>query len=530
MKFNAMDNTPSGAPFTNMLALFSFLASVIANPILTSGAANSLAPRANCRLGTCGLGIQCFKANSCVGVNLLDPNWTHCSICSCPGRAYGGRTDPTCIVDTECLNVQLGNRPDPCGHKGHLVGGREASPEPAPQKGNGGVIDPNAINKNIPDKIPYSTTTADHIASLPEGSDIDPDILKNIKDELAESFAVNARSDLMNEFARLVDDGPGGPITPDAAMLERLRPISHPENHGGCYTVKNGVTVEKRGGCSNVEDDIDIDSDIDVDLRKRGGCYTVENGVTVEKRGGCGTAEGDIDVDAGLDIDLHKRSGCYTVEKGVVVEKRGGCENLKDHISITNDIDGDLDAHIHKRGGCYTVDNGVIVEKRGGCSTAENDIDINGDIDSDINLDLHKRGGCYKIENGVIVEKRGGCGTVEGDIDIDGDIDVDLHKRGGCYTIENGVAVEKRGGCGTVEGDIDIDGDIDVDLRTRGSCFTVENGVRVENWGGCGSLELEVEAVVEKRVGCFVEEGGVVYAKPNCDGPSHFGPPFPRDA
>ncbi|KFY75832.1 hypothetical protein V498_09905 [Pseudogymnoascus sp. VKM F-4517 (FW-2822)] len=492
MKLNTMDNTPSGALFTNMLALFSFLASVIANPILTSGAANSLAPRANCRLGTCGLGIQCFKANSCVGVNLLAPNWTHCSICSCPGRAYGGRTDPTCIVDTECLNVQLGNRPDPCGHKGHLVGGREASPEPAPQKGNGGVIDPNAIIKNIPDKIPYSTTTADHIASLPEGSYIDPDILKNIKDELAESLALNARSDLMNEFARLVDDGPGGPITPDAAMLERLRPISHPEEHGGCYTVKNGVTVEKRGGCSNVKDDIDIDSDIDVDLRKRGGCYTVEN--------------------------------------GVVVEKRGGCENLKDHISIMNDIDGDLDVNIHKRGGCYTVENGVIVEKRGGCSTAENDIDIDGDIDSDINLDLHKRGGCYKIESGVIVEKRGGCGTVEGDIDIGSDIDVDLHKRGGCYTIENGVAVEKRGGCGTVEGDIDIDGDIDVDLRTRGGCFTVENGVRVEKRGGCGSLELEVEAVVEKRVGCFVEEGGVVYAKPNCDGPSHSGPPFPRDA
>ena len=94
MKFNTMDNTPSGALLTNILAMFSFLVSVLASPISTAGEANSLAAKANCILGSCDLGGKCFKANSCFGVNLFDPDWSHCGICNCPGQAFGGRTDP----------------------------------------------------------------------------------------------------------------------------------------------------------------------------------------------------------------------------------------------------------------------------------------------------------------------------------------------------------------------------------------------------------------------------------------------------
>ncbi|KFZ10878.1 hypothetical protein V502_07873 [Pseudogymnoascus sp. VKM F-4520 (FW-2644)] len=405
MKFNTMDNTLSVVLFTNILTLFSFLATVLASPILTAGAANSLAPKAACILGSCELGRLCYKAGSCFGVNLFNQDWSHCSICACPSQAFGGRTDPKCVMDIECLNVQLGNRPDPCAHKANRVAGREASPDPAPQR-DGGLIDPNSTHPNIKEleNIPESLAISNYLSSLPKGSYVDPEILKKLRDTLPQSHVVKERSDLINEFARLVDDGPGGPVTPDAAMMERLRPISHPE--------------------------------------KRGGCYTVENGVVVEKRGGCGTVEGDIDIDGELEVNIHKRGGCYTVENGVVVEKRGGCGDI--------DVDGELDVNLHKRGGCYTVENGVTVEKRGGCGTAENNIDV------------------------------------------DGELKVDLHTP----TIENGVRVEKRGGRGTAESDIDIDSDINVK--------------------------------VEKRVGCFVEENGVVYAKHNCNGANHEGPRYRR--
>lgn len=291
-------------------------------------------------------------------------------------------------MDTECLNVQLGNRPDPCAHKGNRVAGREASPDPAPQR-DGGVIDPNSTHPNIKelDNIPESLAVSNYLSSLPKGSYVDPEILKKLRDTLPQSHVLNERSDLMNEFARLVDDGPGGPVTPDAAMMERLRPISHPEKRGGCYTVENGVTVEKRGGCGSVEDGIDVDGELEVNIHKRGGCYTVENGDVVEKRGGCGTVEDIIDIDGELDVSLHQRGGCYTVENGVRIERRGGCGDI--------DVDGDLEVNLHRRGGCFTIENGVRVEKRGGC----------GSVELEVEATVEKRVGCFVEENGVVYAK-----------------------------------------------------------------------------------------------------------------------------
>lgn len=257
-------------------------------------------------------------------------------------------------MDTECLNVQLGNRPDPCARKGNQFAGREASPDPALQR-DGGVIDPNSTNPDIeePDNIPESLAISNYIASLPKGSYIDPEIPKKLRDTLPQSHVVNKRDELMSEFARLIDDGPSGPVTPDTAMMERLGPISHPEKRGGCYTVENGVVVEKRGGCGTVEGDIDIDGELDVDLRKRGGCYTVENGVVVEKRGGCGSVEDGIDVDGELEVNIHKRGGCYTIENGVVVEKRGGCGS----------VELEVEATVEKRVGCFVLEDGVVYAK-----------------------------------------------------------------------------------------------------------------------------------------------------------------------
>ena len=295
-------------------------------------------------------------------------------------------------MDTECLNVQLGNRPDPCAHKGNRVAGREASPDPAPQR-DGGVIDHYSTHPDIKelDNIPESLAISNYLSSLPKGSYVDPEILKKLRDTLPQSHVLKGRSDLMNEFARLVDDGPGGPVTPDAAMMERLRSISHPEKRGGCYTVENGVVVEKRGGCSTLEGGIDIDDELDVDLRKRGGCYTVENGVVVEKRGGCGSVENGIDVDGELEVNIHKRGGCYTVENGVTVEKRGGCGSVENNV----DIDGELDVSLHERGGCFTIENGVRVEKPGGC----------GSVELEVEAGVEKRVGCFVLEDGVVYAK-----------------------------------------------------------------------------------------------------------------------------
>ncbi|KFY14876.1 hypothetical protein V491_05873 [Pseudogymnoascus sp. VKM F-3775] len=363
MKFDTLDNTRNGAMFTNILALFSFLASVLAStlasPILNTREVNSIASKSDCILGACGLGDQCFKANSCFGVNLFNPDWSHCKICACAGQAFGGRVDPKCVIDTECLNVQLGNHPDPCAQK--------VRSEEAPEIESREASSNSQLLRSDIDEYPGFK---EFHSDLPQGSVIDPDDMKRIGESLPPSHIVDERSELMDEFARFIDDGPGGPIIPDAAMMERLRPISHPA--------------------------------------KRGGCYTFENGVVVQKRGGCGTVNNDIDIDA--------------------------------------------DANIHKRGGCYTVENGVVVDKRGGCSTVETNTDVDADTDAEVNVDLDNRGGCY----------------------------------------------------------------------------TIENGVRVEKLGGCGSVDLEVEAGVEKRVGCVVQENGIVYARPDCNDPNRgTGPPFP---
>ncbi|KFY13225.1 hypothetical protein V492_03402 [Pseudogymnoascus sp. VKM F-4246] len=478
MKLDTMGSTPRGVSFTNALVLFSFLASVLASPILTTRGPN-------CKLSTCELGRQCFKAGSCFGINLFDPDWSHCKICACPSQAFGGRTDPQCVMDIECLNVQLGNRPDPCAKKASEAVPEIASREVGPQTGDDGTIDPfsakpnikapaniTALNdilnylknlpegssidpevlkklsealqaanlsgrtaidlfsanpnikartdiaalneilnylKNLPEgssidpevlkrlrealKAANLTGRADidpfsanrnikartdigefieiikYINSLPEGASIDPEVLKRLSDGVPGSNILNGRTDidpevldklrqslppthvlnertvtpeLMEEFARLIDDGPNGPITPDAAMMERLRPITHP---------------------GDFEDTIDIEVPVSVDLKKRGGCYTVENGAIVEKRGGCGNINDDIDVDIPVNVNLKTRGGCYTVDNGVVVEKRGGCGNIEDAI----DADIAVDVGLKKRGDCYTVENGVVVEKRGGC-------------------------------------------------------------------------------------------------------------------------------------------------------------------
>lgn len=203
-------------------------------------------------------------------------------------------------MDTDCLNVQLGNTPDPCGHKGHQYGGRAASANPAPQR-DGGVIDKYATKPNIkaPSNIPESIPFTNYLASR---STIEADAVEKLRDAKPESHVLNERDELMKEYARLIDDGPSGPVIPDAAMMARLRSITHPGKRG-CYTVEveNGAMVERRGACDTVENntdiDGDVDADVDVDLKKRGGCFTVENGVIVEKRGGCGSVGPDVEGD-----------------------------------------------------------------------------------------------------------------------------------------------------------------------------------------------------------------------------------------
>ncbi|OBT82560.1 hypothetical protein VE02_08530 [Pseudogymnoascus sp. 03VT05] len=331
MKFNTMDNTSSGALITNTLALFSFLASVLASPISTPDAPNSLASKSTCTIGHCGLSGTCFKEGSCFGINIFNPDWSHCAICSCPGQAFGGRTDPTCIMDQDCLTVQLGTKPDPCAHKGHRYGGREASADPAPQR-DGGVIAKYSTNPNIeaPANIPESIPFTNYLASRqPEGPAIDPDALEKLSEAKPESHILHERDELMKEYARLIDDGPGGPVLPDAAMMERLRSITHPEKRA-CYTVENGNIVS--GACDTAENKIDIDSDVEADLKRRGGCFTVENGVIVEKRGGCGTVEPDVEaaVDPLAEGDprdplatVEKRVGCFVEEDGMVYAEPG---------------------------------------------------------------------------------------------------------------------------------------------------------------------------------------------------------------
>ncbi|OBT79313.1 hypothetical protein VF21_01861 [Pseudogymnoascus sp. 05NY08] len=364
MKFNTMDNTSSAALLTNTLALFSLLASVLASPISTPDAPNSLASKSTCTIGHCGLSGTCFKEGSCFGINIFDPDWSHCAICSCPGQAFGGRTDPTCVMDQDCLNVQLGSKPDPCANKGHRYGGREASANPAPQR-DGGVVDKYSTNPNIeaPANIPESTPFTNYLASRqPEGPAIDPDVLEKLREAKPESHILHGRDELMEEYARFIDDGPGGPATPDAAMMERLRSITHPEKRA-CYTVENGDIVSS--ACGTVENNVDVNgdvnADVDADLKKRGGCFTVENGVIVEKRGGCGTTELDADIDA----DLKKRGGCFTVENGVIVEKRGGCGTVEPDVEAAVDPVAEGDSRdplgtVEKRVGCFVEEDGMV--------------------------------------------------------------------------------------------------------------------------------------------------------------------------
>ncbi|KFY00367.1 hypothetical protein V490_01390 [Pseudogymnoascus sp. VKM F-3557] len=457
MKVNTMNNTPIGVLLANTLAVSSLVASVVASPILTPGTA--LTSKKSCIFGSCGLGNRCRKENSCVGINLFDQDWSHCQTCACPSQVFGRRTDPTCVMDYDCLNVQLGNRPDPCAQTMRRaapspeIADREASADPVLLRAAGvrgdGVIDPVDPNAKLPDFKKYLASTSQRSPIEPD--DVDAAAIERLRDSLPPSHVIRKRSELMDEFARLIDDGPSGPVTPDAAMMERLRSITHPEKRGGCYTIENGVAVEKRGGCGkeDVNDLIDVDADVDadgdLDFRKRGGCYTTENGVAVEKRGGCGLKEDGIDLGTDLDVDvLRKRGACYAIENGAIVEKHGGC-GLREG-TIVNDIpDGDF--HASKRGGCFTVENGSIVEKRGGCGLKD------GDGDND----------------------------VDGDIYVD--VDVNRKKRGGCYTVENGAIVEKR--------------------------------------GGCRSEELEAEANVEKRSGCFIETNGLLFVDPDCGVPDH---------
>jgi hypothetical protein len=338
---------------------------------------------------------------------------------------------------------------------------REASADPVLQRAAGvrgdGVVDPIDPNAKLPDFKNYLASASQR--SPTEPNDADAATLQMLRDALPPSHIIRKRSELMDEFARLVDDGPSGPFTPDAAMMERLRSITHPEKRGGCYTVENGVTFEKRGGCGQRNDDDNIDATVDIDLRKRGGCYTIENGVAVEKRGGCGKedvndlTDVDDDVNADVDVTLGKRGGCYTVENGAIVEKRGGC-GLREG-TIVNDID-DAEFHASKRGGCFTIENGAIVEKRGGCGLKED----GGDIDVDDDVNLQKRGGCYAIENGVIIEKRGGCGSEEVEAEVN------VEKRSGCFIQKNGMVFVDPD-CGVPNHDFD---------GKRGGYYIVEKG------------------------------------------------------
>lgn len=281
-------------------------------------------------------------------------------------------------MDTDCLNVQLGNRPDPCAHKNRLasapeIAGREASADPEPQRGDDGATYPYSANPNIkaPAIIPETISISNYLASLPDGFSIDPDVLEKIRQKLSPSHVLDERSELMSEFARLVDDGPSGPVIPDAAIMERLRPITHPEKRGGCYTVENGVTVEKRGGCGDIG--------VDIEAKKRGGSVTIENGVAVEKLGGCGTAETEIDADGEVDVNLDKRGGSGEPSVEVGAEKPVGCFVEEDGVVYAKP---DCTAKDHqlidwkhgkhwRRGGCLTVENGFIVEKRGGCGEVD---------------------------------------------------------------------------------------------------------------------------------------------------------------
>lgn len=246
-------------------------------------------------------------------------------------------------MDTDCLNVQLGNSPDPCRHKGLRYRGREASANTAPQR-DGGVIDKYATNRNIeaPANIHESIPFTNYLASR---STIEADDLENIWESKPESHVLNERDELMKEYACLIDDGPGGPVIPDAAMMERLRSITHPGKRA-CYTVENGAIVEKRGDCGTMENntdiDGDVDADVDADLKKRGGCFTVENGVIVEKRGGCGSVEPDVEGDPRDPLaavaEGDPRDPLTAVAKGdprdplAAVEKRVGCFVREDGI------------------------------------------------------------------------------------------------------------------------------------------------------------------------------------------------------
>ncbi|OBT52705.1 hypothetical protein VE04_06543 [Pseudogymnoascus sp. 24MN13] len=424
MKFKPMDSTPSEALLTNSLALFSFLASVLASPILIPDAPNSLSSKSSCVLGKCGLSGQCFKAGSCFGINIFDPDWSHCSICSCPGQGFNGRTDPTCVMDTGCLTVQLGTKQDPCAHKRHQYEGREASANPAPQR-DGGVIDKYPTNPNIeaPANIPESTPFTSYLARR---STIEADALEKIEQLKPESHVLHERDEFMKEYARLIDDGPGGPVTPDAAMMERLRSITHPGKRA-CYTVENGAIVSSACGTVDNNGDIDagVDANVNVDVKKRGGCFTVENGVIVEKRGGCGSVEPDVEGDPRDPLTpedplaaVEKRGGCFTIENGVIIEKRGG----------------DPLAAVEKRVGCFVKENGIVYAQPN-CDDpnrgvgppfplAEGDprdplTDVAEGDPRDPLAAVEKRGGCFTVENGVIVEKRGGCGSVEPDVEGD---------------------------------------------------------------------------------------------------------------
>lgn len=146
--------------------------------------------------------------------------------------------------------------------------GLEASVHPKLPRGDDGTVNSFAINSNTDEKYLYFK---EFHSDLPENSAIDPDDLKRIGDSLLPSHIIDERSELMDEFARFIDDGPAGPITPDAAMMERLRSITHPGKRGGCYTFENGVVVEKRGGCGTLDTNTDVDADVNVDLNKRGG-------------------------------------------------------------------------------------------------------------------------------------------------------------------------------------------------------------------------------------------------------------------
>ncbi|KFZ07029.1 hypothetical protein V501_06844 [Pseudogymnoascus sp. VKM F-4519 (FW-2642)] len=491
MKFKPMDSTPSEALLTNSLALFSFLASVLASPILIPDAPNSLSSKSSCVLGKCGRAGTCFKAGSCFGINIFDPDWSHCSICSCPGQGFNGRTDPTCVMDTDCLTVQLGTKPDPCAHKGHQYGGREASANPAPQR-DGGVIEKYPTNPNIeaPANIPESIPFTSYLARR---STIEADALEKIEQSKPESHVLHGRDELMKEYARLIDDGPGGPITPDAAMIKRLRSITHPEKRA-CYTAENGAIVSSPCGTvdNNGDVDADVDADVDVNLKKRGGCFTVENGVIVEKRGGCGSVGPDVEGDPRDPLTaiaegdprdplaaVEKRGGCITVENGLIIEKRGGCGSVEPNVEgdprdplttvaegdprdpLTAVVEGDPRdplAAVEKRVGCFVKENGMVYAQPD-CDNPNRGVGppfpvAEGDPRDPLAAATEgdPRDPLTAVAEG---DPRDPLTPVaEGD---PRDPLAAVEKRGGCFTVENGVIVEKRGGCGSVEPDVEGD-------------------------------------------------------------------------